>query len=386
MLNKINTAITEENEFSLNDLSSLEVNKISNAIEDIVPYTLTKAQGVIKGLTAFTFVNEKVTQEDKITIATNIKIKLPNNKGDTFVDIIGIYNGMNSEMIAEKCKESLHRYICSDPEFLIHTSSAILNAFMKLDQEMKDLFQENFYGAYVVMILLVADHCYAINLGVGRIVLSTQEEVYYLNKEHIIPDNNLFRKDPNLNLVSLRCISSIFSSKEYQGLFSCYPDINQIKLTGEMDFIILTSSSISDKLTNSELCDVVYDKISQLDQNKSIKEIYSNIIRTIFTKASNLGAKDNLSCVVVFIKSTIELKRQGACDIKSNGEFYTKSLKYKSFPTIVENKLPIQSNVIINNFNNNYQIKQKTKIYWGCCSKKKKSKITSTKLEKVSFA
>jgi hypothetical protein len=161
------------------------------------------------------------------------------------------------------------------------------------------------------------------------------------------------------------------------------PDIISFFILKEMDFIILATSSIYERLTNNYITLIIFQILLEgIENNLSLDDLYSNCVQYIFKTAIEKGVKDTLSCIIIFFESFITLYENRNVEfvkykikILSERIYINQSEKYYNYVKKIfidddhsNNRLErsvIINNNINNNNNNNINIIKETKFY--CC-------------------
>jgi protein phosphatase 2C family protein 2/3 len=161
------------------------------------------------------------------------------------------------------------------------------------------------------------------------------------------------------------------------------PDLLAFYTLNEMDFIILGTGAIYERLSNNHIAYLVFQALYDAIENKlPLDLLYTNSLQNIFKEAIEKGVKDTLSCIIIFFESFLSLYET------RNIEFVRYKLKFlserihlqqseryynyirKIFVDDDPNVNRLERSVIINNNinnnnNNNINIIKETKFY--CC-------------------
>src|SRR5690606_13077481 len=116
--------------------------------EENRPLVYTKPNGAVRSFCASSFQNDQEVNYDKISIATNIKlmskeIKINFTSDVPVINFFCIFDGHNGTYTSEKLRDKLIKYIVSDEDFLIRTDQSIINAYKKIDEEIKSEIIKN---------------------------------------------------------------------------------------------------------------------------------------------------------------------------------------------------------------------------------------------------
>ena len=148
----------------------------------------------------------------------------------------------------------------------------------------------------------------------------------------------------------------------FKNMISSKPDIIEIEYNSDMDFIVLGSDGVFDKVSNSEIVQAIYNEVlCGLQINASYVDILAMIGDAIINKAIDNGSKDNLSVVVLIMNNlyeTIQGRKktkieQSVLDLKMKvneiNSFYPKWIRLKREEEIndykvthIENETPLK--------------------------------------------
>jgi hypothetical protein len=150
-----------------------------------------------------------------------------------------------------------------------------------------------------------------------------------------------------------------------------------------MEFILLATSSIYERLTNNHIALIIYQTLLEAVENDlDLDSLYTISVQNIFKSVVEQGCKDTLSCVILFFESFVVLWEQKNIEaikykIKNLAErvYIHQSERYYNYlkkifidddiVSRLESRSVIINNNINNNNNNNINIIRETKFY--CC-------------------
>jgi hypothetical protein len=150
-------------------------------------YVDTRKNGYIEGLVANSFINIKNENINKITIIPNIFIETEMNFSPN-INLFGIFIGENN--IINGMKERVIQYILQHELFLIKTYECILDAFKLIEEEIRNEFkilikksgEEFILQISAVIVLIIDDICYLINIGDNKGIIAIDNNIYSLTK------------------------------------------------------------------------------------------------------------------------------------------------------------------------------------------------------------
>ena len=343
------------------------------------------------------FINNNIhLQNDRIACLSNISIR--NNSediNDEFPDLnislFALYEGKFNSYISNILKTKLHQYIFEDELFLISTYEAIKNSFLKIKNEI--IFEsktEKFNDkslANALIVIIIENSCYIINLGISRCIMSTSNgnNIYQLNYEHNLSykleknrlinlgytiKNEGIQKLEENEFESYRCFSLNLS--DVNNYINSEPDILNFEIKETFDFIIICNKGVYNYLTNDEIIFNVYNVLKRLKTNHSLQtnDCYSEIIKEIIINSMKKGNSNiNIDIIIIFFDNFVNnfvnpvqrsLKIDNVCEnIKNKMNIKSYDLFYYDF---IENQSLIKYNETIYNdkekdnsyFENNY--------------------------------
>ena len=167
-------------------------------------------------------------------------------------------------------------------------------------------------GTTAVIVFVMRKVFYIANVGDSRAVLFKGGKAIRLNEEHkpsLVSEQSRIKKagfnlisnriDGKLNLT--RAIGNLFiiigdfifknnsNLKRHEQAVTVYPEVNKIKITKDMEFIIIACDGVWDCVDEDKLCEYVH---KNLKEKKPISEIISTLFDKIISKTSK--CKKNL--------------------------------------------------------------------------------------------
>lgn len=288
----------------------------------------------IKGISAFSYTNQKKTNEDKLCICLNQHV--PNS--DKTAHFLGIYDGHCGSSIAELLCKKAHNEIIEHPLFLTDTITAIKESLIKIDNDiltnnmnmMIDSIDKS--GTCVLLMIIVNECMYFANIGDSRSIIGIDSgmKIASLTVDHKpnepneekrilqcggkiegflknIPGKKLqrmvYRTNPGFLSVS-RSIGDVLVKVPYfngkSHIQISIPDIFVLKYDKDFDFIILASDGIFDELNNTQIACEVYNTAKDIiEDNGSYEDFLKYAVINIMKYAIEMGASDNLSIIFI---------------------------------------------------------------------------------------
>jgi serine/threonine protein phosphatase PrpC len=141
----------------------------------------------IKGYSVNSFINLQKENYDNITIAPNIKMKTKTGFSPS-LHFFGLFSGHGNGYVSEILKNKLLKYIVHHNMFLIKTHESIIDSHKNIEEE---LLLENIndkIGSCSLTLIIIDNVCYVSNLGDSRAILSLNDTIYQLTKDHVPSD------------------------------------------------------------------------------------------------------------------------------------------------------------------------------------------------------
>jgi len=298
-----------------------------------------KLNNIIKGYAYNTSKgNIRNYNEDTITVE---KIQL--KKNDDFFYFFGIYDGHGGNGCSLYLKENLHKFIqefsargikeaINESENLFLTKKAI--------DDNNNLFDSS--GSCGIIAIIKNNHLIISNTGDSRIVIYKNGKIFFVTEDHkpnsekekeriksaggqiyqspsIIP---IYQNGKKINLPwrvlpGRLSVSRTFGDIEAKvekyggkkGVVIPTPDITEIELNNDFDFMVIGCDGIFDVLSNEELFDIwkivlkenKINNFKDIEKNNeiTIDELCGDFAALIIKSALAKNSFDNVSCIVV---------------------------------------------------------------------------------------
>ena len=359
------------------------------------------------GLICTTFKNRKKENFHKLQIQIN-KI----NENDKKIHFFGIFDGHKGVNISKYLKENLSENLLNNSQLIKNPIETIKNTFINIDKKLLNEYNNNKIkeisyeksGSCSQILLNFDNKIYIGNLGNLRSIISSKlgKFINNLSIDHIPSEENEKKRIEKFNgkIIEKNNIYYIYSINfpfcrsigdfdiktniKNKGIIISEPDVIEIEINSNMDFILIGSSEIFKYVRNEELCKNVFYTINQgIHSNLDYKNILSNICKSIIELIIDKGGKDNLSIIIlimenlyniIFNKDTktlekiingINIKTEDCNNLFIPNKFYGLGIfeRNKSIKSQNENKEIIQNN---NSNKNEIQIKTKKKSFLKC--------------------
>jgi len=312
-------------------LDPLLTRKSATASDDILAYAAGTHNGIIRNY-----------NEDRLAIVLNYKLKSKN--GDPVIcNFFGIYDGHGGVSVADYLKNNLHKQAFAMEEFLNKPTDCIKKSCKKCE----DLVLEQCYskrpidraGACGLFSFIFQKRILVGNVGDSRAILSRQggQIKQGITNDHKPDDpteterikrhgGHVYRTaapkldgetDPNLGEIKLPwrvmpgrlSVSRTFGDiaakyKELEGIpgvISAEPDIFEIPLTEDLDFVILACDGVFDRLENDYIIDLVWAEVMK-HTFPDIHTACEYMIHLIFRHSVQKLSYDNISIIFLAFK------------------------------------------------------------------------------------
>ena len=226
--------------------------------------------------------------EDKISIILSIS-KPKDFKGLwPSCSFIALYDGNGGSKCCDFLRDHLHQYIIKNPFFPQDPEKAIVTGFDKANSHYIEHISEKENNSSVssaLVILIINEKLFVANCGVSQAIAS-------LNRGEIHKD--LFSDTANDNM-------NLFGSSKMK-IYT-----KQLKLDNSIDFILLGTNSISDKVSAKEMVSFIWDKLNNpAKKYGSLHSLSGDAVDSIMKTALERKATENISCVLICFNSIDE--------------------------------------------------------------------------------
>lgn len=311
--------------------------------------------GIVKGYAASTdqgIVREY--NEDRVAVILNVA--RPENVAEGAwprCSFFGVYDGHGGSACAEFLRDKLHAFVLQSPHFPANPQAALLAGFEQAEKEflqwaLSDPSKPDISGSCALVVLVVGELCYVANLGDSRAVasLNSGARIKALSQDM---KPSLDSEQARISKAGGRIYQSVFEAIDSQtkeisvlygplrvlpgrlnvcrsfgdveakepsmggkpGVIIAVPEIAVLHITKELDFLLLASDGIFDKLENEETIECCWQGIEravnrgeeQLDQT-----CYSGV-EEVMARSLARKTQDNVSAVMISFKSLRNLER-----------------------------------------------------------------------------
>lgn len=286
--------------------------------------------------------------EDRISIIGNVE--RPDHIAEGLwpkCSFFAIYDGHGGSSCPDFLKDNLHQYIFNNQYFPHSPKMALMKGFEQAEQAFRSIAMQNpddvdISGSCAVVVLVVNDLCYIANLGDSRVVssfyagnrtkqLTTDmkpseeaeqqrvtkaggkiyqsafQQVNPVTKGYVTTYGPLRILPGRLNVC--RSFGDV-ESKEPSlggkpGVIIAVPEIKVLKITSDLDFLILASDGVFDKLENDEVVSTCWKGIEKAvnADEKTVERACEVSVDDLIHQCLQRRVQDNVSVIMISFKS-----------------------------------------------------------------------------------
>ncbi|GMH07957.1 hypothetical protein Nepgr_009797 [Nepenthes gracilis] len=216
------------------------------------------------------------------------------------VGLFGVFDGHGGARAAEYVKQHLFSNLINHPKFISDTKSAIAEAYNRTDTEFLKLdnSQNRDAGSTASTAILVGDRLLVANVGDSRAVICRGGEAIAVSRDHK-PDQSDERQRiedaggfvmwaGTWRVGGVLAVSRAFGDKLLKQYVVADPEIQEEKVDGSLEFLILASDGLWDAVSNEDAVAMIK---SEQDPEAAAKKLMQ--------EAYQRGSADNITCVVV---------------------------------------------------------------------------------------
>ncbi|KAF3431185.1 hypothetical protein FNV43_RR25915 [Rhamnella rubrinervis] len=187
-------------------------------------------------------------------------------QGNTNRSLFGVYDGHGGKKAAEFVAENLHSNILEMMESYSAKEEAVRAGYLKTDQEF--LKQGLGSGACCVTVLIEGQEVVVSNLGDCRAVLSRGGVAEALTKDHRVEQEDERKRIENKGgyveyhrgawrVHGVLSVSRSIGDAHLKDWVLAEPDTKIVRLTSDMEFLVLASDGLWEEVGNQEAVDIV---------------------------------------------------------------------------------------------------------------------------------
>jgi len=261
--------------------------------------------------------NTRKRMEDRHVVLHDLKAYLPSalqSKVDPeeHVSYYAVFDGHAGTDAASYAASNLHELLVGSSHYPSNPAQAFTDAFLTCDKDFTASSKKS--GTTAVCALLKGNHIYLAWLG-DSIATLVREGVTV----KIMDSHKPNRDDEKSRVEALGgtvilwgtwrvngqlAVSRAIGDGEYKPFVTAEPDITTIVRNGTEDFIIVACDGLWDTVTPEEATGIV---INHLKENQTREGDLDNLAAKLATVAKEKGSSDNITIIVILLKSVQEL-------------------------------------------------------------------------------
>ncbi|KAJ0246276.1 protein phosphatase 2C 76 [Hirschfeldia incana] len=226
-------------------------------------------------------------------------VKASKIEGQT-VCMFGIFDGHGGSRAAEYLKKHLFNNLMMHPQFLTDTKLALSETYKQTDvaflESEKDTYRDD--GSTASAAVLVGNHLYVANVGDSRTIVSKAGKAIALSDDHK-PNRSDERKRiesaggvimwaGTWRVGGVLAMSRAFGNRMLKQFVVAEPEIQDIEIDHEAEFLVLASDGLWDVVTNEDAVSLAQSEPEPVAAARKLTD-------TAFTR----GSADNITCIVV---------------------------------------------------------------------------------------
>lgn len=212
----------------------------------------------------------------------------------------GIFDGHVGKNVSEFLKNNLFKNILESAEKEI--PQKISTGFLKTNEEIlnnQQIFQE---GSTAITVFFFGNQLFTANVGDSRAIISAKKIASNLSCDH--RGSNMAEVQRiqaaggyflNERLLGFLEPTRAFGDLAFKDYITAAPEITQITLADEHEYIILACDGLWDVITNQDAIDIILKQ-----------QTITEMSRSLVSSALNKGSGDNITVIVINLK---ELKK-----------------------------------------------------------------------------
>ncbi|AQK96679.1 hypothetical protein Zm00014a_031731 [Zea mays] len=219
---------------------------------------------------------------------------------DKQINFFGVFDGHGGTHAAGYLKQHLFENLLKHPAFIGDTKSAMSQSYKKTDADFLDT-EGNIHvgvGSTASTAVLIGNHLYVANVGDSRAVLSKAGKAIALSDDHKPNRSDEQKRIEDAGGVvvwsgtwrvgGILAMSRAFGNRLLKQFVVADPEIQDLEIDGDTEFLILASDGLWDVVPNEHAVAFVKDEDSPEAAARKLTEI-----------AFRRGSTDNITCIVV---------------------------------------------------------------------------------------
>ena len=222
-------------------------------------------------------------------------VTIPNLTNDCKTSLFGIFDGHGGNDVVKYIKDRIPEIIKNYLNELCPTEKCFINAFNKIDEELK-FYDSEYTGSTATIVLFKDEKIYCANVGDSRAYIIYDNNIKQISVDHkcSVPEeaNRIMNLGGKITknrvqgqLVLSRSLGDLYCKK--YGVTN-FPDISVNKIDYNIKYVIIASDGIWDVVDENTV-------FNMSKMKKSAEEFCKALVKLAIEKES----KDNISCIVI---------------------------------------------------------------------------------------
>ncbi|CAD6230800.1 unnamed protein product [Miscanthus lutarioriparius] len=217
---------------------------------------------------------------------------------DKQINFFGVFDGHGGTRAAGYLKQHLFENLLKHPAFIGDTKSAMSESYKKTDADFLDAEGNIQVGSTASTAVLIGNHLYVANVGDSRAVMSKAGKAIALSDDHKPNRSDEQKRIEDAGGVvvwsgtwrvgGILAMSRAFGNRLLKQFVVADPEIQDLEIDGDVEFLILASDGLWDVVPNEHAVAFVKDEDSPEAAARKLTEI-----------AFRRGSNDNITCIVV---------------------------------------------------------------------------------------
>jgi len=230
--------------------------------------------------------------------------------------LYSVFDGHGCADLAQHASKHMKGFVVGDKSFATKVyPEALRKAFHNENVALLDIFKKKHHGGTTATVVLVVDGVlYCANVGDSRCVLARKEKNRYTalrcSRDHSFKDkqerervienggdvegNRVYTKGHGINMT--RALGDFDFKAPFnqadEDWISAIPDIRSIKLTPELDFLVLASDGLWTAMDDEQ----VVEKVAEMKESgMTAQEMTEKIVNSV----SHVQGSDNVTVIIV---------------------------------------------------------------------------------------
>ena len=234
-----------------------------------------------------------------------------------------IFDGHVNEQAAEYCKNNLHLHLIQNDKFKEgHISDALREVFIQTDKEFCDrIANESMRAGTTALVCLIEDErrLYLAWAGDSTCILIRDGEPVQLTHPHTAELESERDRIKQMGgdciytnmwrVMGILAVSRSIGDPDYKPYVTAEPEIVQLDLVGNEDFLVLASDGLWDTLTPEDASTIVYEFLA-LNADQQVKQpgkVIDEVSRLLIQRSIEEGSSDNITTIVLFLKDLAKI-------------------------------------------------------------------------------